>query len=215
MRVMISANLPGTTTGLAIWGGLPGRAHLTIDSGLRNTNNSPFGLYKTVRHELGHVLGLHHEHQWWDRDEHITVPSKDANLIDLLDGVFNYTPLKEYFSIPFPLLKIKMVSVRIGWFTVWLPVPYIEWIELDLFRLADSYGDFDYNSIMLYSGTGFNFNKNVNVLKYTWKNDIINSSVVASLTPYIKGDRIPHNAKISANDARTVKKIYEKDFWFW
>jgi hypothetical protein len=210
LRVMISGNLFGLASGMAIWGGFPGRAHLTLTSGLRHQGERAFGLYKTARHELGHVLGLRHEHQRWDRDDYITLPSYN-NLIDQLCGSFNSIKLKEFFSISLPFLKFKWVSVNCGWFKIWLPIPYFAWIEIDLFRLADSYGKFDYNSIMLYSSN--KMKQDFTGLEYYWTNGI-GSFVESKSKKYTSGDYVPVNAKISADDARTVKKIYENDFWF-
>jgi hypothetical protein len=220
LRVMISANLPGATRGMAILGGLPGRAYLTLDSGLRNldTGVSNFALYRTARHELGHVLGLEHEHQRWDRDEYVTVPDKNGSLLDILEGIFNYNRIKEFPVISLPILKFKIVTLGSGWFKIYLPVPYFEWVDtelaLEIFRLADGYGGFDYNSIMLYNGTGFYMKRDFTGLKYRWSNGI-GSSVIAEETFYPNGLGVPNNAKISIKDAGTVKQLYESKWWPW
>jgi hypothetical protein len=113
------------------------------------------------------------------------------------------------------VIKFKTVTVNAGWFSVEIPVPYFEWIELDLFRLADSSGGFDYNSIMLYSGTGFTMKKDFPGLKYSWVNGVIGGSVKVDPQKYVNGNSLPNNVRISVNDAKTVKKLQENYFWPW
>jgi hypothetical protein len=234
LRAMISGELGGDIRGMAIWGGMPGRTHLTIDSGLENKTGKTsvqFALYRTARHELGHVLGLHHEHQRWDRDDYVTVPNEGGTIWDLLnpfkwpqfvdrfEGMLNSERLKEFPSISLPVIRFKWETIGSGWFKIDIPIPYFEWVDIEvrweIFRLADSYGGFDYNSIMLYGGKFYYFKKDFAGVVYEWK-DKIGSSVKDVPREFRVGDEIPFNVKITENDARTVKQLYESKWWqFW
>jgi hypothetical protein len=161
---------------------------------------------------------LHHEQQRWDRDDYITVPNKNSNLLDRLDGMINLEKLQEFPIISLPILKFKIVSFGSGWFKIYLPVPYFEWVAvelaLEIFRLADEYGGFDYNSIMLYNGTGFNMKRNFTGVKYEWENGI-GSSVLTTPESYKEGKGVPINVKVTGKDARTVKQLYASKWWPW
>ncbi len=86
-------------------------------------------------HELGHVLGLQHEHQRFDRDDYINIP--DYCLSDTTN----------YGIIPREISNFRwgVQSLRIGWWTINIYYP-IWW------NSTNSYveGTFDFKSVMLY-----------------------------------------------------------------
>ncbi|MDR3131424.1 MAG: hypothetical protein LBU18_07745 [Treponema sp.] len=86
---------------------------------------------RTYLHELGHTIGLLHEHQWSGRDSYINVSS--GNAVD-------------YGIIPEKSLVVALYPVRIWFITIYLP--YIWYVNY-----SKHYGSgLDFNSIMLYDG---------------------------------------------------------------
>jgi hypothetical protein len=88
---------------------------------------------RTYRHELGHALGLMHEHQRWDRDSYVIVSGNDIN----------------NRIIPKQTVVAGLQPVRINlWFTtITIYLPYVWYLDY-----GKTVGSFDWNSVMLYSG---------------------------------------------------------------
>jgi hypothetical protein len=87
---------------------------------------------RTYLHELGHTLGLIHEHQRLDRDNHITISSQYSS-----DKV-------NFGTIPDKTIVAGLKPVRIWFITIYLP--YIWYLDY-----GKTVGLFDFQSIMLYS----------------------------------------------------------------
>jgi hypothetical protein len=86
---------------------------------------------RTYLHELGHTIGLVHEHQWSGRDTYIKVSSSDTT---------------NYGIIPEKSVVAGLYPVRIWFITIYLP--YIWYVNY-----SQHYGSgLDFQSIMLYSG---------------------------------------------------------------
>jgi hypothetical protein len=117
----------GTTGETQHVGYTPGSRYLRLKDGLSGN-----ALKNTARHELGHVLGLQHEHQRPDRDRYIIVPQSGRDYDKLPETVTGW--------------ESGWMHVKIGWF--YIPIPYIRHTTKYLLK---TYGGFDYQSIMLYN----------------------------------------------------------------
>ena len=103
---------------------------------------------RTYLHELGHTLGLIHEHERYDRDKYVTI---------YWDNIKKGSKSQFY-------KKTKVIGA--------------------------CYGEFDYNSIMIYPSYAFSKNGNSTILK-------------KDLT------RIDKTTKLSAKDKWAIKEIYK------
>lgn len=121
-----------------------------------NCNISNYGLTKgTCLHELGHNLGLLHEHQRADRDNYVTI---------------KWDNIKDEFKTQFIKLSV----------------------------LSESYGEFDFNSIMMYSSTAFT------------KNPINPDKNLRYTIDKKDGSNYIYNRKeLSEGDKKNIKLIYQ------
>lgn len=121
-----------------------------------NCNISSYSIKKgTCLHELGHNLGLLHEHQRADRDNYITI---------------KWDNIKDEYKIHFSKMSI----------------------------LSESYGEFDINSIMMYSSTAFSKNTNT-----------VNPSLKYTITKKDGTNYIYNRKNLSEGDKKNIKLIYK------
>jgi len=94
-------------------------------------------VYTVALHELGHVLGLQHEHQRWDRNRYVVVEETGLNHWRLPEIYLSHVHI-----------RIEFRRVRVGFITINLPVLVLQT------RLIPQYyktSAFDFNSIMIYA----------------------------------------------------------------
>lgn len=177
---------------------LNGTAGLTSQVGQCNggtltisNNIIPINLQRTCLHELGHVLGLLHEHQKNNRDNYIKCETSISYETFLTDVVRWWSNLKfpEYLGG----IVLKKYPIQFLFWTIY--IPYFVWSD-KAYHITTISSGFDYDSIMLYYdfelidqeyGKNNRFPTDPDTGKY--------------VTPY--------NTKLSKTDIETVKKIYK------
>jgi hypothetical protein len=166
--------------GSANIGTLYGKSFCTVRDGL--TGNWAI---RTPRHELGHTLGLQHEHQRWDRDTYLSfnssITSDTTNWGKIDKAVTNaiYGWYIDYFTV-----KILFVKVRVYY-------PAYGKIGTITTTIADGTATLDYRSIMLYSAA-----------------QVPSLKAKVAQQGLSVGSAIPVNYEISSGDITTVKKMY-------
>jgi hypothetical protein len=93
--------------------------------------------YSVALHELGHVLGLQHEHQRWDRNNYLEVNS----------GGSNYVRIPEISLPELQYISLEWRSYKVWFVTIWYPVFVSHYKIISYFSKTS----WDWNSIMLYS----------------------------------------------------------------
>jgi hypothetical protein len=176
-------DLKSGASGEAAPGALPwgiSYMHLDPEAVIDSDKEGRLSAYSVALHELGHILGLQHEHQRWDRDTYIDVDVTFNNFL-------NYTRLPE-LSIGVPRISLTWKSARVWFATIWYPVIsfYIE--RIDQFAKTA----WDFNSIMLYDM----FN-----LKPAYANDT-NGRLENGIY------KTKRNVKLSSKDIEIIKRIY-------
>ncbi len=131
-------------------------------------------LSRTCLHELGHVLGLKHEHQRYDRDSYIFVENSNNDYSKIEKDFFGWCWQK------------KQIKVWLWTITIWYPC----WTSQ---KNSMVYGDFDFNSIMLYPDIK---------IKAPYNN--LNNGYKFNNSIYTR-----YNTVLSANDIAMVKEIYQ------
>jgi len=160
-------------------GYLSGFYNLYIDT---KTNGDWLGA--TTRHELGHVLGLMHEHQRADRDDYITMPDSYKNNDQYRKIDEFYTTVLTWYSLHWQRHRVKKWW---GVYYYWAPYWKEETTTVKLGRKSHLYGEYDCDSIMHYPE------------HLTTKKDC---------GSYKAGTIVGYNLQITTSDAETIEKIY-------
>ena len=177
-----------------------GNAHVGVNFGISKMKLRPDILYdedvlkRVPRHELGHVLGLKHEHQRGDRNSYINVNWSKV------EKASQYEKIDFWITVTIQKLKWRIITIRIFGMTIYIDVPYFAKETVNIARKSYAPTPYDYFSIMHYSGDGsqkiLTFKKNAT--------NIING--VTNI--YKTGDSIPYNKEISKYDIETIQILY-------
>jgi hypothetical protein len=106
--------------------------YVNIDTSLDNMTDP-----QTYLHELGHTLGLYHEHQRHDRNNSVMVTKSGS----------------DWDIIPDRMFVLGFIKVKILFITI--PLPYLYWGPFGV-----AVGGYDFNSIM-----GYTTDRNGNIYK--------------------------------------------------
>jgi hypothetical protein len=184
LRKMKTGALPSNVAGRATVGGGLGIGELILKPGL---TDEP--LYRTSRHELGHILGLMHEHQRWDRDNYV-VMAPIYSFQNAIEYGMNYEKINEFRITPVYGFCFEWLiwKIKTWWGTIKISVPILRYKHLrdDTTRLAYGSTKFDCYSIMLYGNLE---------AKSTVANSVAGRTIA--------------NKEISAADAVLVRQLYQ------
>ncbi|KAF2444577.1 hypothetical protein P171DRAFT_494954 [Karstenula rhodostoma CBS 690.94] len=160
-----------------------------------------------IAHEFGHVLGMAHEHQRWDRDDHVEF--RCANLVGMTDIInrFRVAEKKDYAAASKALCEDQLTAEK--WFAP--SAEYVKGAGLDVATkpIFDGPGGFDMDSIMLYDSYSFS---------EAGDQVGVGSAVIVAVERDAEGNKVPgsermitRNTNPSPRDVEFVKAFYPWD----
>jgi len=184
-----------TPNGLANVGALKGLSTCTIQGGLTGVT-----AFRTPRHELGHTLGLQHEHVRWDRDEYLQFSLEGLAYVmqQTVKAPQDWRKYDAYYTIfgSLPFWTYVQIPVNVSGVTV-----YVYYLVINTTSAPSVAGsvEFDYLSIMLYS------TKQIPATNYDTNPPMTAKVAKQGLNV---GSPIEYNTAISEGDAATVMFMY-------
>ncbi len=157
---------------------------------------------RAFAHEIGHLLGLMHEHQRGDRDEFITLsPDVDANN-------FNYIKVPLYLETP--ATEIAYYTKENCYLGICNRVTYPYLVSSTSKVNLARYSEFDYASIMLYPS----FTTKKELYKITTTSEVttdFNKTIGEKYTYKAIGEKVFENPNVSRLDFETINRFYPKN----
>lgn len=152
-----------------------------------------------AKHELGHVMGLTHEHQRADRDTYVFLTNPPTGIFAQLAKDPNYDKYEEKTWVG-------------GWRFKWVgPIPYWYWDSTyKKVQFSVLEGPFDYHSIMLYP-SNVSPRSVVSKKQIPAQVDPLNGTIYLGSVDFPGGGFFiqQHTLFITPTDVATVKRLYQ------